>query len=101
MIRHRPSTLAPPPPPPEMAQSPSYTRLPASAKALLVLIEIEVASAGGMLAAMNTDDICAATGMRRPALLAALDQLSAAGFIVFSMSEQFCLVAPSMEWRRA
>jgi DNA-binding transcriptional regulator PaaX len=100
-MRHRANTLAPPPPSPEMAQSPAYCALPAATRALLMLIEVEVAEQGGMIAAMNTDDICAATGMRRPALVAALTELSAAGFIVTSTIGRFCIVALSTAWRRA
>jgi hypothetical protein len=68
-----------------MAQSVAYRALPQAAKALLLEIEIEIAEQGGMIAAMNTDDICAASGLRKRALVAALNELSTAGFIVISM----------------
>jgi hypothetical protein len=100
MIRPRARSLAPPPPSPQMAESPAYRALPASTRALLLLIEVEVAEQGGLIAAMDTDDACAATGMRRPALVAALDQLAAAGFIVASMIGKLCIVALSSAWRR-
>jgi hypothetical protein len=99
MTRHSASALAPPPPSPEMAQSAAYRALPASAKALLLLIEVELAEQGGLIAAMDCDDICAAAGMHRPGLDAALDQLAAAGFIFSSTIGRLCIVAPSSRWR--
>jgi hypothetical protein len=92
-------TLAPPPPSPEMAQSAAYRALPAAAKALLLLIEAEIASQRGMLATIDTDDARAATGMSRPALVAALDELETRGFIFANMSGRLCTVAPSSRWR--
>jgi hypothetical protein len=99
MTRHSTSMPAPPPPSPEVAQSAAY-RLPASTKALLVLLEAEIADQGGLIAAVDLDGACAASGMRRPALVAALDQLAEAGFIVASMRGRLCIVAPSTTWRR-
>jgi hypothetical protein len=101
MTRHSTSTLAPPPPSPELAQSPAYCALPASIRALLLLIEIEIAEAGGPIATIDLDDASAATGMGKRALLAALTELSAAGFIIVSRSETLCTVAMSTAWRRA
>jgi hypothetical protein len=100
MMRHRASMLAPPRPSPEMAQSPAYRALPVSTRALLMLIEIEVAEQGRLIAAIELDHASAATGMRRPALVAALDQLAAARFIVTSVSGRLRIVAPSSAWRR-
>jgi hypothetical protein len=97
MMRHHTNTLAPPPPSPDMAQSPAYAALPASAKALLLLIEIEVQ--GGPIAVIDICAACGATGMRKAALRAALDQLAAAGFIVASVNGRFCVIAPSSRWR--
>lgn len=99
-MRHRATMLAPPPPSPQIAQSAAYRALTASAQALLVLIEAEVAEQGGPFAAMDCDDIQRATGMRRPAIIAALNELAAAGFIVASESGGFCIVALSSAWRR-
>jgi hypothetical protein len=99
MMRYRANMFAPLPPP-EMAQCPAYLALPGSTKALLALIDIEIASQGGLLAAMNTDDICAASGLGKRALLAALNELSRAGFIVTSMIGKLCIVALSSAWRR-
>jgi hypothetical protein len=92
-------TLAPPPPSPEMAASPAYRALPASTRALLMLIEIEIAEQGGAIAAIDIDAACAASRMRRSDFVAALDQLAAAGFVVASMSDRFVTVAPSTRWR--
>jgi hypothetical protein len=63
-----------------------------------MLLDIEVAEQGGM-AAVNLDHVCAATGMKRPALLVALDQLMAAGFVVVSVDDRDCTVTPSTRWR--
>jgi len=100
MIRPRTKSLAPPPPSPEMADSPAYCALSEPAKALLLLIEIEVQVQGGMLAAMLVDDLVAATGMRRSALDAALDQLAAAGFVNIAERGKLFVVALSPAWRR-
>jgi hypothetical protein len=62
--------------------------------------DIEVAVQGGMIAAMDCDDIRRATGMRLRALDAALAELSQAGFIVASESGTLCIVALSSAWRR-
>jgi hypothetical protein len=99
-MRHRANTLAPPPPRPEMAESPAYCTLSASARALLVQLEIEVQVQGGLIAVVDLDDACAASGMRKPALIAALDQLMEAGFIVTGMIGKLCIVAPQTGWRR-
>jgi hypothetical protein len=99
-MRHRANTLAPPPPSPEMAESPAYRALPASTRALLLLIEVEVADQGGLIAPVDCDDACAATGLHRSAFIAALTKLSAAGFIVTSMIGKLCIVAASTAWRR-
>lgn len=92
-------SLAPPPPPLEMAQSPAYCALSAPAKALLLLIEVEVAEQGGLCAAMTVDDLVAATGMQRRALEAALTELSEAGFVVTGTVGRLCVVALSSRWR--
>jgi hypothetical protein len=99
MTQHRTNALAPPPPSSEIAQSAAYRALPASTRALLLLIDIEIAQQGGLRATMTIDDLKAASGMHKPALIAAITDLSAAGFIVTTMIDQTCVVAPSSEWR--
>ena len=102
MNRHERHTdkLAPPPPSAAMAASPAYRGLTGSARGLLMLLGIEVQEQGGLIAEMTVDDLVAATGMRRPALVLALGQLAAGGFIVASMSGGFCIVEPTSAWLR-
>lgn len=103
MIRHRANMLAPPPPTPEMAESPAYRALPASARALLLMLDIEIANQGGMIASIDLNAACEATGMDRPALEAALGELSQAGFIITAADPRgggsAVLVALSSRWR--
>ncbi|SIN97239.1 hypothetical protein SAMN05443247_01097 [Bradyrhizobium erythrophlei] len=100
-MRHRANMLAPPPPSPEMAQSAAYRALPASTRSLLLLIEVDIADQGGMLATIDLDAACAASGLRKRALVAALNQLEAAGFIIIiSRNGKSCLIALSSAWRQ-
>jgi hypothetical protein len=98
MMRYR-NPLEPPPPSREMAQSAAYRALMQEAREMLWLLEVEVAEQGG-IATIDLDEGAVATRMHRPAFVATLDQLAAAGFITISMSERFCGVALSSAWRR-
>ena len=100
MTRFGINALAPPPPSREMVQSAAFCALPAPTRALLVMIDIEFVSQGGLCAAMNIDDMIAATNMHQPDLIDAIGELRAAGFINVAMIGWLCIVGPSTRWQR-